>query len=302
MTYIGNKIVSIISNASGCWASTEDQMDAMLAASHGHLLSITTKTATLDSRDGHVPPTISNDDVFCINAVGLKNLGYLYYRNLFPKYYASGITYILSIDASNLTDMLAMLEDYDEYVGKYSNNCELVEINISCPNITSNGHRIVAYDIDAIRTRCIAILKLELRNLHIGFKIPPFIDHFQLDSLVSLFNKIHRMSGGNLIKYVCACNSIPNGFYEKQPGTAIPAVSRTWGGISGLPARLLAMGTIAKLKGLLNPSISIVACGGIETLEHVATYLALGAKSVQVGRHLLACDFTIFKCENMAKL
>ena len=133
---IASKKLSIVSNASGCWVKSPSQIDK-IAHSVNTVLS---KTCTLNPRETNPLPNFIELGTLSVNCKGLPNMGYLVYRNLWRKYYDMGITYILSLDASNLPELIIMLKDYDLFIEKkkYENQDpikELVEINISCPNL-----------------------------------------------------------------------------------------------------------------------------------------------------------------------
>jgi len=278
-------MISRISNASGCWATTETQLDALVEAG---LLSITTKTCTLYPCAGNPRPNIMEGGggecgatpTYTINAIGLANPGYLYYRNLYPKYAAAGITYVISLDAGNIGDLLDMLADYNMYIkacpGHVVGVRELVECNVSCPNMGRS--RIIAYDMEMMEVLLTEIARLGLDAIAVGYKIPPFTDYWQLGEFANMMRRFAKD-----ITFLTCCNSVPGG-YSANLGTR-------WGGISGEPAHLLAIGVVVKLGELLEGQIPIIGCGGIENTKTTNEFLDAGAIAVQVGRALMCGDF-----------
>jgi dihydroorotate dehydrogenase len=101
-------------NASGCHCRTKAQLDSLVAAG---MKTIITKTCTLFPNKGNAQPVFleigSNASVNCM---GMPNSGYSYYRDLYLEYKFRGITYIISMDASNTENLLEMLQDYDTYL------------------------------------------------------------------------------------------------------------------------------------------------------------------------------------------
>ena len=71
-----------------------------------------------------------------------------------------------------------------------------------------------------------------------------------------------------------------------------------FGGISGYPAKLLALGNVYRMRKLLEPNIKIIGCGGVETVDDVKQYIASGALGVQIGRAIYT---KTLKMENLEK-
>mgnify|MGYP003348351106 CR=1 FL=1 len=76
-------ILSPIMNASGCYCRTKTQMDALVMAG---MKTIITKTCTLLPNNGNMYPTfIEIDNDTSINCLGMPNMGYSYYKDLYLK-------------------------------------------------------------------------------------------------------------------------------------------------------------------------------------------------------------------------
>lgn len=289
----------ILMNASGCHCRTKQQLDNLIEI--GGLTTIITKTCTMKASRGNKEPSfLEIDDSTSINCLGMSNLGYKYYRDLFLEYHKRGINYIISIDASLPDDLLAMLSDYDTYISAVKRAgiikidvMVLVEINFSCPSITSchdttSRKRILAYDILALSRILEGISSIELVNLQIGCKLSPYLDKILLetvaDLLITYASRVH-------IKYIVASNSIPNGMVI-DTNTGDPVLSNITGGISGKINKYIAISNvwqfnnIFKKSTLMGSTIDIIGCGGIETVSDIQEYVLAGAKGVQVGHAL----------------
>jgi dihydroorotate dehydrogenase len=277
---IEGKQLPIITNSSGCWAKTPEQIYEIATAING----VISKTCTLSVRETNPLPNFIEFGQLSVNCKGLPNMGYLVYRNLWRKYYDLGITYVMSLDASNLAELVIMLQDYDKFIenAKYQlldKTKELVEINISCPNKTVTNQdqhcsRLLGYDIKCIEKLLITLETLNLQNITIGLKMPPYIDRYLVNIIGNLL-----LSYQTTIKYIVCTNSIPNAMVSK--------LSMGIGGISGLPTKYIALANVIQFgKIFANYSIKIIGCGGIESIDDVALFLNAGAISVQVGRLL----------------
>ena len=283
-------MISTIMNASGCHCRTKTQLDALVAAG---MKTIITKTCTLLPNKGNPPPVFlevsSNASVNCL---GMPNHGYIYYRDLYLEYHFKGITYIISMDASNQEQLLKMLEDYDTYLStlkiklRIPIDCrEYVEINLSCPSTTCP--RIIAYDQLEFSRILESIKSLELCNLSIGLKLAPYVDKVLLENISKLIS-IYQSS--SRISYIVCSNSIPNGMVINSK-TGEPVLSAGTGGISGIINKLIGISNTWQFDKILSSSntrkyIRIIGCGGIETDDDIKDYVAAGADAVQIGRYL----------------
>lgn len=277
-------------NASGCNCRTKIQLDALVEAG---MKTIVTKTCTLFPNKGNPFPVfqeISHD--VSINCLGLPNLGYTYYRDLYLEYHSKNITYIISMDASNGEQLLKMLQDYDTYLSKLkkehlipSECMEYVELNFSCPS--TNFHRIIAYDTIKFSHILELIKSLKLCNLLIGLKLAPYTDKVLLEHIAKLITIYYTSSK---IAYIVCSNSIPNGMIINK-NTGKPVLSAETGGISGKINKLLGISNTWQFNKFFSSNntkkyILIFGCGGIETVDDVKDYIIAGADGVQIGRYL----------------
>lgn len=282
--------ISRIMNASGCHCRTKTQLDALVDAG---MKTIITKTCTLLPNKGNPQPVfLEVNSNASVNCLGMPNLGYTYYRDLYLGYHSKGITYIISMDASNCNQLLKMLQDYDTYLStlKRENripiNCrEYVEINLSCPSATCP--RIISYDPLEFSRILESIKSLELCNLLIGLKLAPYVDKVLLEHIAKLIS-IYQYS--SRISYIVCSNSIPNGMIiDKTTGN--PVLSAGTGGISGTFNKLIGISNTWQFDKILSSSntrkyIRIIGCGGIEIGDDIKDYIAAGADGVQIGRYL----------------
>jgi dihydroorotate dehydrogenase (fumarate) len=275
-------VLSPLMNASGCNCKTRAQLDALVAAG---MKTIITKTCTLEPNKGNPNPVFLEVGYnVSVNCLGMPNLGYFYYRDLYKEYKSRGITYIISMDASNLDQLLVMLLNYDSFL---NNLCatEYVEINLSCPS--TNCSRIIAYDILTLARVLEAIKLLNLTNIKIGLKLAPYIDKIILQNVANIISKYQADSR---INYIVCANSIPNGMViDTQSG--LPVLSAKTGGISGMVNKLISLANVYQFNEMFiklrkRDKIKIIGCGGIETPHDISEYKAAGADSVQIGRLL----------------
>ena len=258
-----------ILNASGCWCLHETQLDELYNSS---LSGIVCKTCTIFSKEGKSEPNYyyHAENNIHFNCKGLPNLGYQYYRNLSKKY--NNKPYIISLAFENYEDLQIVLKDYNNFVNCSVNCSVLVELNLSCPNTSS---QIPGYDLFQV-DKLLKVLKyINLPNIHYGFKLPPY---FQLDSINETCKLLNNYT--DILKYIVLSNSIPNCLPLKN---GIPILSNTYGGLSGKINKHIALSNVVSFSKIIDKNIKIVGCGGIDTINDIKDYLNNGADFVQLA-------------------
>jgi len=292
--HIDGKQFTCIMNASGCCSRYREQLDELVA---GGMTTIITKSCTLYENLGNPYPNFKKLNAhISINCLGMPNCGFYYYRNLLPSYYMNGITYIISMDASNWNELKMMLLEYDKFIynmksklGIKDNIREFVEINASCPNKldvnTGTTSRIIAYAPIELSRLLENIKGLNLININIGLKLSPYVDKVLLEQIANVL-----ITYSSIVRYIVCGNSIPNGMIINLQ-TKQPLLSVNTGGISGTANRLLGISNVYHFNNIFhsrdsNNPIVIIGCGGIETEDDILEYLCAGAQCVQIGRVL----------------
>ena len=255
-----------ILNASGCWSTDEEQIWEL---SQSNLAGIVSKTCTIFSQDGIKEPNYYYDQNNNIhfNCKGLPNNGYNYYKNISKNLQNKPL--IISIAYTDIYQVILMLNDYDKFV----DSCALVEINMSCPNAEM---KIPGYHLDDIEMLLVNIRNSNYDNICVGLKLPPY---FELDFMNKLSNLLNKYE--TYIYFIVVSNSIPNGLAidnQKEP-----ILSNVYGGISGKINKMIALSNVKTFNSLLNETITIIGCGGINDYEDVLDYLKYGAKFVQLA-------------------
>lgn len=255
-------------NSSGCWCSNEKQLDELF---NTKLKIIVTKTCTLNPKKGNVEPTYYKTNDIHINSKGLPNEGYYYYKNLYKKYNLCNKKYVLSVAWElNENNTLNLLKDYDNYVSKK----ELVEINLSCPNL---NYEIPSYNYLLLDRILKLINNLELKNLFLSLKLSPYLDHLLCDKII---NTINVNNNNGIYKYIILSNSIPNCLILNNNN---PVLSNIYGGLSGKLNKYISLSNVYYFRDKLDKNIQIIGCGGIENIEDINDYLNNGANYVQLG-------------------
>ena len=296
-------------NASGCWSSNKPKIIELLES---NLAGVITKSCSLKPSLGNIKPNYYFDEKTKnhFNSKGLPNLGYNYFKNLHSTLTGTRLfqnaneinkeiifkPFILSIAFTSLNDLLFILTDYDKNINEITENNDkrLVEINLSCPNVHS---RITGYHKKDILDILSLIKNINLKNIIIGLKLPPYFELEFINKLTQILNNFK-----DIIGYIVLSNTIPNGLILDENNK--PILSNIYGGISGNFNKFISISNIYsfRTKYKLDNEIKIMGCGGIETLEDINQYLKVGADFIQLGSCFYNNDTNKLNIEKINKL
>lgn len=258
----GIELSNCLMNASGCWCRTEEELDDLNISQSGAIVS---KSCTLHYRKGNENPRYHDNELGSINSMGMPNEGVDFYS----KY---GLhrrkPYIISVGALSIDETLKTLE--------FVKNYDLIELNVSCPNIVGKpqlGYDMVELDryLDIIFSRF---------NLKIGLKLPPYFDPIHFEQVAEIIKKYP-------VKFITVINSLGNGLILKGDGVSI-APKGGLGGIGGDYCKPTALANVRQFYQLLKDTdIDIIGCGGIKSGRDVYEHILCGATAVQIGTHLV---------------
>lgn len=296
---ICGKKFNIIMNASGCYSRTYSQLKELCFNTHHN--TIITKTCTKIESIGNVLPNykeISED--ICINALGIPNEGYYYYKHIFLDLIydnsMKNINYIISMDTTHIDDLCFMLKDYDDEITKIKyTEKQFIELNISCPNLNNT---ILSYDIEKLTHLLNIIDNLKLNNIYFGVKCSPYLDKSLLTKIALLFIK-----HSNIIKYIVCSNTIPNGLYIdlmklNNYNKDNIYLTNKFGGISGVVNKYISLSNIYQFNMIFKTykcDIKIIGCGGIFNYHDILEYLYIGSCGVQIGYSLYSNGIDFIK-------
>ena len=138
ITIAGVRFPSCFMNASGALCVTREEL---LALGRSHAGAIVTKSMTVEPRDGNPTPRYYGFPGGSINSMGLPNLGYKAYAELIPELKTLGKPVIASVAGLCEDDFLTIAATIN------AAKPDLIEVNLSCPNIP--GKPQIGYDTEA---------------------------------------------------------------------------------------------------------------------------------------------------------
>ncbi|HET9081706.1 MAG TPA: dihydroorotate dehydrogenase [Trebonia sp.] len=228
-----------------------------------------TKTVFYDRRGGNLPHRITEVPGGMVNSVGIPSRGPDGYRSLLHTQYRDlGVPVIVSVGAHRPAE-------YASVISLLSGAGEAYELNVSCPNLDSDGIEIGA-DPQAISTAVLAAREVTDRPLIV--KLSPMVP-FIADCADAA-----QSAGADA---VCVSNSVPA--LPVDRATRMPALGNVVGGLSGPAIKPIVLRLVWQAARAVR--IPVIACGGIETAADALDYMRLGATAVQVGTASFARPF-----------
>lgn len=223
---------------------------------------ISTKGLTNEPRLGNPVPRIAEGHGVILNAVGLQNPGvehFIKYDLDFLK--SKGIVIIANVAGNTL-------EDYGKICKKLDGLVDMVELNISCPNVHAGG---MALGIKPKNIQEVTELaKGNLKKTPLMVKLSPNVESISTNAKAA-------ESGG------ADCVSLVNTFMgmvidlEKRK----PVIANNTGGVSGAGIKPIALKMVYEAAHAVK--IPVVGMGGIMTGRDALEFMCAGAKAVQVG-------------------
>lgn len=261
--------------ASGIWGSAAG---TLVRAVQGGAGAVTSKSCSLEPRAGHPNPTVLHWGHGLINAVGLSNPGAIAEREELARARAGLVGTGAALIASVFGDSPAAFAQAVEIVAQAEP--EIIELNISCPNVESEFGRPFALDPAAAGQVTGAV-----RGVYRGpllVKLSPNADDLLAVGRAVVAAGADGLTMGNTL----------------GPGMLIdlearrPILSNRVGGLSGPAVRPVAVRCVYELAAALD--VPIVGVGGVSSGHDALEMIMAGATAVGIGSALYAEGEAVF--------
>jgi dihydroorotate dehydrogenase (NAD+) catalytic subunit len=240
--------------------------------------AIVAKTITLKPRQGNSPPRLVETASGMINSIGLENPGLeIFIKEKLPALLKFKIPIIASISADNTVEFEEMANRLDK------TGISGIELNLSCPNIKSQGHLpvgragkvtshksglLVAQNGKTTYDVVKAVRKTTKKTL-IAKLTPNVTD-------ITGIAKAAEDAGSDAV-------SLVNTFMAMAVDieTRTPKLGNVTGGLSGPAIKPMALKMVWDVFNKVN--IPIIGIGGILSYKDALEFIICGAAAVQVG-------------------
>ena len=214
--------------------------------------------------EGAPAPRLHETPSGMLNAIGLENVGVEgFVRDKLPllrKYHTPVIVNIFGYCLDEYLEVLDRLEDA-EGIAAY-------ELNISCPNVKRGG---IQFGNDpATVSEVVGTARKAAANRPLWVKLSPLV------SDIGEMARVAEQAGADALTIA---NTYPAMAVDFRTGRSL--LGSVTGGLSGPAIKPITLRLVWQATRAC--SIPVVGLGGIERVEDVLDYLAVGASAVQVG-------------------
>lgn len=223
---------------------------------------ISTKGLTLENRFGNPLPRIAQGTSVILNAVGLQNPGvdhFIKHDLQFLK--DKGVVIIANVAGRTL-------EDYENICDKLNGLVDMVELNISCPNVRAGGMAL------GIRPENIyevtRLTKNKLTQTPLIVKLSPNVESIATNA------KAAESGGADCISLINTLTGMVIDIEKRKP-----VIANNTGGVSGAGIKPIAVKMVYEACHAVK--IPVIGMGGIMTGKDAIEFMMAGATAVQVG-------------------
>ena len=228
----------------------------------GVLGGVSTKGLTLDPRLGNPVPRIAESRGVILNAVGLQNPGV-------EHFIANDLEWLKSTGTAVIANVAGKtLEDYKQICEKLDGLVDMVELNISCPNVKSGG---MAFGIKPETVEEVTrYAKSGLTKTPLMVKLSPNVESIATNARAA------ENGGADAVSLINTLTGMAIDIERRRP-----IIANNTGGVSGAGVKPVAVRMTYEAAQAVK--IPVVGMGGITCAEDAIEFLMAGATAVQVG-------------------
>lgn len=225
---------------------------------------VVTKTITLEPRTGNRGLRLWETPAGLLNSIGLENVGS-------ERFFAEKLKALINTGARPIVSLGA--EDWGQYrrlleVTAEREAVEIVELNLSCPNVERGGMAI-GTDRSLLR-KYVKHARDILGEIGILAKLTPNVPDIASLALVA------EEAGADGIT---AINTVVG--MDVDPGSGKPIFDLVRAGLSGPAILPVALDAVWRISRVVD--VPVIGVGGISTVDDAGKFFMAGASGVQVG-------------------
>jgi dihydroorotate dehydrogenase (NAD+) catalytic subunit len=224
---------------------------------------IITKSVTIEPREGNPPPRTVETPCGMLNAIGLTNMGVdRFIREKLPFLRNQKTKVIVNVAGSTIQEYVNVVRRLNRCRG-----IDMLEINISCPNVAEGG---LAFGAKAESARaCIKRIRGHTSYPLIAKLSPNVADIVEIAQAV-------EDAGADAVSLINTLIGMAIDVEKRQP-----VLGNVTGGLSGPAIKPVALAMVWKVaRAIKSPVIGI---GGIMSTRDALEFILAGACMVQVG-------------------
>ncbi len=236
-------------------------------ASYGDLRElggIVVKGLSLKPREGNPMPRVAETPCGMLNAIGIQNIGAeAFLRDklpLLPFREVPVIANLYACDAQEFGELAAVLAAAEGMAA--------LEVNISCPNVSSGG--VLFGQEPGMAAKVTDAVKKNAGNLPVIIKLSPNVAD------IAGIAKAVQDAGADMISCI---NTLTGMAVDLR--TRKPRLANVVGGLSGPAIKPVALRCVYQVCRAVD--IPVIGMGGIADAQDVLEFILVGAHAVQVG-------------------
>ena len=258
----GMNLKNPIVTASGTFGSGKEYNEFFPV---GILGGVTVKGVSITPWSGNKPPRIAETYGGMLNAVGLQNPG-IY------KFIEEDIPFLRQFDTKIIVNLCGhTLEEYVE-VAKVAAaaDCDALELNISCPNVSEGG---IAFGTDC---KMAGTVTEAVKKAIAGTSKPLIVKLSPNVADVTAVAKSVVAAGADALSLINTLIGMKIDIYKRRP-----ILANKRGGLSGPAIKPVAIRMVYDVSRAVN--VPIIGMGGVSTWEDAVEMMMAGAAAVAVG-------------------
>ena len=223
---------------------------------------VSTKGLTLEPRPGNPTPRIAEGHGVILNAVGLQNPGVeAFIRDDLAFLKGKGVAVIANVAGKTIEDYAAICARLDGLV-------DMIELNISCPNVRCGG---MAFGIRPENVEEVTrAAKGALKRTPLMVKLSPNVENIAVNALAA------QSGGADCVSLINTLTGMVVDIERRRP-----LIANNTGGVSGAGIRPIAVRMTYEVCRAV--SVPVIGMGGITRAEDALEFIIAGASAVQVG-------------------
>jgi dihydroorotate dehydrogenase (NAD+) catalytic subunit len=248
--------------ASGCAAAGRELSQFFDVADLG---AVVTKSIMIRPRSGRPTPRMAETPSGMLNSIGLQGPGIDYFiANDFKWLRQAGARTVVSIAGHNTDEFVSLAKRL------YTQPVDLIEVNISCPNVENRG-QVFACDPVAAARVISAVRRAAHPDVPIFAKLSPDVPD------IGLIARAVADAGADGISLI---NTLLGMAIDLD--TMRPVLGGVTGGLSGPAIRPVAVRCVWQVHQAV-PHLPLLGMGGIRNGRDALEFILAGASAVSVG-------------------
>ena len=228
----------------------------------GQLGGVSTKGLTPQLRLGNPVPRIAESRGVILNAVGLQNPGVEHFIEKDLEWLKSTGTCVIANVAGKT------LDEYYEICAKLDGKVDMIELNISCPNVKSGG---MAFGIKPQSVEEVTkTSKSALTKTPLIVKLSPNVESIATNAQAA------QNGGADCVSLINTLTGMAIDIEKRKP-----IIANNTGGVSGAGIKPIAVRMVYEAAQAVQ--IPVIGMGGITCAQDAIEFLMAGATAVQVG-------------------